>query len=370
MIYEVFLYMLFLFGVAGWWLSPKTNNKLFYLCGIYLICIVCLRNKAVGIDTQDYIGFFTSQGGVYGTFKNPNEKLEIGLPFLGHIYQVLGLEKHYYLPYIFFNGLISTIPFLWLTKKYSTNPCFSLFIIFVALRGAFMVIFVAALRQAISMSFSLISLYYLREKKAKYKVKFIIASILSVLFHNTGFITAIILICADHLKLSKRKTYIILVLVFFISFIITQYGAALFSETITIINLLTTDRYDYYSTDKSLDVLDRSVYSICINLILPFIVVYLSSDEKVKNDIFIKMYIFAPSVFLFFGAFEQISRMVSIYWIIGAIGAFPERKTIQNSKFKVLIIIVSAFMLSRAFLMYSGADGISNGLAPYKFYWE
>lgn len=370
MIYECFLLLLFVFGIAGWWLPNNTNKKLFLLSGIFWVFLVCLRNKSVGIDTWNYVNFFTGYGGFYGTFTCPNEKLELGLSLLGYLYHFLGIRSLDYLPYMICNGLLTTLPLLWVTKRYSINPCFSMFLIFATLRGSFMVIYVAALRQAISMSFSLLSLYFLLEKKKHYKVWFAVMSITSFLFHNTGVLTALIVIGANYVKLTKKTAYIILASVFILSIATVHYGSELFSNMLLLLNTYTSARYDYYASSDSLDLSERSIYSAGINLLLPLITVYLSSEERVKNNIFIKLFIFAPSLFLIFGAFEQVSRMVAVYWIIGAIGAFPQTKNVHNSKLIWIIIIASFFMLSRAFLMYNGIGGITNGLMPYKFYWE
>lgn len=370
MIYECFLLLLFVFGIAGWWLPNNTNKKLFLLSGIFLLLLVCLRNRSVGIDTWNYIGFFTGYGGMYGTFTNPGDRLETGLSVLGYLYNYLGIRSLDYLPYMICNGLLTTLPLLWITKRYSINPCFSMFIIFVALRGAFMVIYVAALRQALSISFSLLSLYFLLEKKKHYKVWFAVMSIASFLFHNTGVLTTLIIIGANYVKLTKKIAYIVLASVFVLSIVTTHYGAELFSNLLLLLNLYTSARYEHYDSVDSLDLSERSIYSAGLNLLLPLIVVYMSSEERVRNNIFIKMFIFAPSLFLIFGAFEQVSRMVAVYWIIGAIGAFPHTKIVRKSKLIWVIIVVSSFMISRAFLMYNGVEGITNGLMPYKFYWE
>lgn len=370
MIYECFLLLLFVFGIAGWWLSDNINKKLFLFSGIFLLFLVCFRNRSVGIDTLNYVGFFTEYGGIYGTFTHPNEKLEPGLSLLGYLYNFLSIRSLDYLPYMICNGLLTILPLFWITRRYSINPCFSMFLIFVALRGSFMVIYVAALRQALSISFSLLSLYFLLEKKKHYKVWFAAMSIASFLFHNTGVLTTLIIIGANYVKVTKKIAYIVLASVFILSIATTRYGTELFSDLLFFLNFYTSARYEHYSSADSLGLSERSIYSAGLNLLLPLIVVYLSSEERVRNNIFIKMFIFAPSLFLLFGAFEQVSRMVAAYWIIGAIGAFPHAKIVRNSKLIWIIIIVSSFMISRAFLMYNGVEGRINGLMPYKFYWE
>ena len=110
--------------------------------------------------------------------------------------------------------------------------------------------------------------------------------------------------------------------------------------------------------------------SIGLNLILPYIFVYLSSDEELQKNIFLKTYILAPCVFLLFGSFEQVSRMVAGIWIIGAVGALPSQDVIRKSNLFLLVVVVSVFFLSRAIFMYSGKGGVVNGFMPYNFFWE
>lgn len=370
MIYECFLCMLFVFGIAGWGLPQKINNNLFVVAITFMAVIVCLRNVSVGFDTVSYVGFFSGKGGLYGIYSNPGHEVEKGISILGYIYHFIGIKTTEEWPYLMINGILTVAPLFLITKRFSVNPCFSLFLMFTALRGSFMILYVAALRQALSIAFTLFSLYFIVEKPNKYKLYFILLSAASVLFHNTGILMTIVILVMNYLRPSKKVAYSLLSGIFVISLFFNSVGLNLFSQLLASLNSLTAARYDYYSSSESYDLSERSVLSIGLNLILPYIFVYLSSDEELQKNIFLKTYILAPCVFLLFGSFEQVSRMVAGIWIIGAVGALPSQDVIRKSNLFLLVVVVSVFFLSRAIFMYSGKGGVVNGFMPYNFFWE
>ena len=129
----------------------------------------------------------------------------------------------------------------------------------------------------------------------------------SVLFHNTGILMTIVILVMNYLRPSKKVAYSLLSGIFVISLFFNSVGLNLFSQLLASLNSLTAARYDYYSSSESYDLSERSVLSIGLNLILPYIFVYLSSDEELQKNIFLKTYILAPCVFLLFGSFDRIS---------------------------------------------------------------
>lgn len=127
MIYECFLCMLFVFGIAGWGLPQKINNNLFVVAITFMAVIVCLRNVSVGFDTVSYVGFFSGKGGLYGIYSNPGHEVEKGISILGYIYHFIGIKTTEEWPYLMINGILTVAPLFLITKRFSVNPCFSLF---------------------------------------------------------------------------------------------------------------------------------------------------------------------------------------------------------------------------------------------------
>lgn len=364
MIYILLFVYLYISGILSWFTNKRNRDMLFNLAFIILLIIVCFRSVNVGIDTSKYADFFTNiNGGYYGTVEAPNPSMEYGIVLLAKILRLIFLDSNNPYLYLFTIGILTLLPLYYFIKKHSYNPCFSLFIIFTVIQGSAIVIYVAAIRQAISMGVMLIAITYLIKNN---RSKFYIYSFIAVLFHYTSILTFICIYIFERFKVNKSILYTSIISILIISLVYPQIGQDVFFKLLSILDSnLANLKYSYYMEDKSYEIYNRSILSAGLNLCLPTLCVYLCKKENV-NNIFIKTLVFAPVLFLLFGSFEQISRLVFIYWIIGITGVI--QKSMINKKSLMAIIIISSFFLLRAISAYVSIN--NNGITPYTFLWE
>lgn len=150
----------------------------------WLVCFFFLRQHYN--DTWTYrehfaqaesVQDFVSAGGLWDWTGNP----------LSTLYRnfIRELTQDYHI-YFFFPALLSNFAIVKLCKSYSVNPAFSLLIFFSI--GTFLM-YMAALKQCISIFFLLLALPYAIEKKY---VRFYLLVFLAILFHTHAFMFALV----------------------------------------------------------------------------------------------------------------------------------------------------------------------------------
>lgn len=403
MIYFAFFYLLLFFSILSW-NSPKVGKSSYAVLIFLFWILICLRRMDVGIDTEVYHGFFSGLGGYYGTIDNPTERLEPGLTIIGKLLRILYLgSSNSYLYMI----VLCTFTIMVLHRglsKYATNPVFSLFLILTVVRGAFMVVYIAALRQCLSMSLLLLGAFFLVEKKDHHLRNFIIMAVLSFFIHRTSLITAFALFFLDRFELTKKVAYIIIGIVAISSvFVSALFSDVLFSVLMFMDSNMGFDKYSYYMESDSFENASRGFLSAGVNIVIPIICVYATPNNRI-NNLFLKSLILGTSIFLLFGSFEQGSRMVAPFMILGFIGAIPYtlslkkkyhlKKNIKKypltkikkdnfdkaaqykltisksirSSLIVVTIVLGLFLISRAYIAYFVEETMD--ILPYHFLWE
>ena len=372
MIYVCFFIYLYFTSILSWFCSKKNANLLFLTSAFFLIAIICLRNIDVGTDTIHYAGFFACKNsGYYGiaTDNITNSTMEPGIYIYARILRLFFFNSSNPNLYIFTTGFLTILPLLYFINKYSSNKCFSLFIIFIVMQGGIMVIYAAALRQAISISIMLIAIHYLIQKKNNYLKYYIIISIIACSFHYSSIITSIVcyIVNCFHIR-TKIPLYILLLTTLLIVFCIPNLGSELLFKSLSLLDSnLENLRYAYYMNDKSFESSTRSILSAGLNLSLPFMFLFFNNKNRNIDTLFTKLFILTPCIFLLFGSFEQINRLAGCYWIIAMIGLNTKR--IKNKTFYVFITLISFFFLLRACQIYLSINN-QSGIVPYSFIWE
>lgn len=211
-----------------------------------------IRSPEIGTDTKNYIHEYLS--GTGGYFR------EVGFRYLGYIIFKLGLSYKYYLTIIsIINTFLYYIGFKLLIKN--TQKFYLIMWIFL-FNITYLFGSVNILRQSIAGGFLLISFSFLQKRK---KVLAFSLILLGMTFHITIiFFLPIIYVYKLYFSMTNKKKYIILVLIFILSFLIIK------------ILLFHPKFYNYFYFMKT----NKSFYLKFLLLIITYI---LYSQMKIKK---------------------------------------------------------------------------------------
>lgn len=166
----------------------KKNNILGSIVGIWLPILILIlfstfKNVEIGVDTRNYQQFYTHEISSLSTFSQLiNAKYDFLFTLLFRIFYLMRLPFRFL---IFVIYLLIYIPIGYIIFKYSKSASIS-FAVF--LGWSFFAFNLSGLRQAISISLSLLSLFMFMEKSNIKKVASIAIYMVSILFHFSSII--------------------------------------------------------------------------------------------------------------------------------------------------------------------------------------
>lgn len=194
----VFLFLAYF----AWAYQNKRIKKLSIVPFLFLLFLVALRDENVGIDTHNYVSFFT-----YGMASTLKTESEYGFAYWMDFLKAFSKSGDFF---IFATSCLCMIPLWVCIKKNSSNPYLSL-LLFMIYEGG-MGLFMLAMRQAIAVSFCFLALFLVDfSKKRSVLVAGIIVFIAS-LFH-TSALTCFGFILLSKIPLGNQKIKILLLII-------------------------------------------------------------------------------------------------------------------------------------------------------------
>lgn len=347
MIIYVFVFLLLVY--YAWTYQKGRINKNSLIPFLILFMMVALRDKSVGIDTQNYVDTF-----IHGSNSSLKTESEIGYYYWMEFLKTISKSGEWFL---FATACLSLFPLFYCIKKNSLNVYLSL-LLFLIYEGG-VGLYMNAIRQTIAASFCVLAFFLIDFKN---KRSLIIVSLLIVfasLFH-TSALTCFAFVLFSLIPLSSKAIKILLLGISVLVGLIVRLNFFSFLPDILQIGLIADNAsfygdYATYEADLNFNGLITEI--IPVSLLLFFVINY-SKDTPIHRICFwsvILANVFANTPFLprffIYGILPLIILVPNCYNSIKPIG-----KTILN----VFIIIVFLF-----FLFFST---VNNGIDDYKLY--
>lgn len=326
----------------------KSGKKYFIIaCGIILFLYAALRGHRMQIDIPRYVMYYENYS-KYSfekilTLYDSNLK-DPTYYVTGWLFSRIFTDPQWWLAFI---GAIYVGAAMFLIYKESENPLLSL-LAFIAL--GYFEFSLSGLRQAIAMALTMVSYFFVKEKKF---IPFIILVIIATLFHRSAIIFLIIYPIA-HTKLGINH------IVVFLVFLVVFFG---FQGTVRslIANVFEDTQFEYYAgSEKSLTV---SGFIIQAAIFLFSLMYYpLVKKKYEKADVLYNLSFLGLAFQLFSSMIAEFFR-VSMYFSIFNIILIPMAISVEkNSTLKW----VETIAIGGIFLVYT----LMQGIPTYVFFWQ
>jgi hypothetical protein len=348
--------------------SSYKSSKIFYLIYVFLILFFISGFKSIhiGNDTAYYVELFNYYGSVLGSMKNidfnlgylVNSRIEIGYTLLNLV--LYSISSNYLILFISTSAFILSV-WLYHIKKNSKIIWLSVFV-FINLR--FFYFTLSGLRQAIAMSFVLLSFRYLKKRKF---LMFIIIVLIASLFH----LSALVFIIAYPISFFKFNYKYI-----FLSFFISIIFYTCFDKILQIF-LYLFPKYKMYLTSiyfNSQIKLANIINTLLVFIILIFGIIiknkklFLSNESNQENIIYHIMNL-ALLFSLISLKISILGRFTMYFFMFSCIYIPNTIMKINSNRNRVIItsIIVNILFIYNMIILYARPDW--QHIYPFEFYW-
>ena len=290
----------------------KYDVYYFFVCA-FMLAVCGLRHEYVGIDTTNYLYYFTNPADKSGYYQS-SDSLEPGLNWLNGLIRLFTTDKYVYQ---FVLTALFQIPVYIFFKRYSDNKFISLFL-YTAFSIGCGVYFIGfnAMRQSLAIGMFMWCLLAYMDSGCNVKnIKVVLLFIAMVLVHKSSVIV-ILPFLLTRFDFSK-KTYVVVVCVSTVlGFVMSRF----FSYLEFVFILITGGTFYTRSlNDGGFNFVSLLPYSfICLAIIL------YSRKEELNNLFFnsLILSLFLQGVMAFSG--NNVDRMCAYYYVLGivAIGNF------------------------------------------------
>lgn len=324
--------------------NQKLKKRLYILAIIQLVFILGFRLLGtVGKDWIYYSRYYNLQLDWNLTEILEYERYEIGFKLLTKGISIIFNNTQFY---IFFIGLISTIPVAYIIYKYSRMPFLSL-TLYIALD--FYAFNFAGLRQGIAIAIIFFSYKYIIENKI---LKFIFCIILATLFHTSAIVFLPIYFIRK-IKITKLKIVffaIIAILIFIFK-----------SQIFLIINSFFYDNYAISYTNSG------NWMILCIMILVICYLFYKAVIRNNKNNQ--KLYVITTigCMCMLFSSIVSDTLRIANYFYIFIILLVPEvLNCLKNNTTRNILIIFSIIVSAGIYIYLLSIDSYS--IVPYKLF--
>lgn len=371
--------MFFLVFVAN--NNRKESNKvLFFSCLLWAL-IAGLREYGVGNDTAGYTAFFegTNYNGIgYGTVDMPGETIEWGFVALSRFLHSLSSSGTFFL---LANGLIVYLA-IFLTYKNRRYGLWGL-LLFMIIGNNFIALN-TAIRQSYSIGLLLIGLYFIFRLPSKTKEmswyryltqtpKFIIGiacCLFAATIHRTSIMLFPLLGLVWFVPMTKKIGYACVGFAFVFSLFFSSYIGSFFDSMLLLIGGLSEDNIALLG-DRYADTFGETTSSLIRNLAwtAPCLCAVACADKEKIKSFNMKCYVFSVCAYLLFSASYMVTRLNSVFLILGFAVAVPEQVE-KKQNIRVFYILVTLYYLWRAYAGFEKWPFYQDSSLPYKFFWE
>lgn len=336
----------------------KNYKKIsFYSVTIILIIIVGFRNINVGMgDTANlYIPEFKRIINYNYKFIIENYK-DPAFYMISKI--LLDIFKNIRVLLIIYSS-IYIIPVMYLIYKKSPYPILSI-LMFISLN--FFGTAFSGIRHCCACGIIILSFFYLEKRNLK---KFIISIIIASLFHITSIIFIIAYPMYNILSKSNKKTYIKLLILTIIIFLLNKiYGKYIIANVLNIIiNNFNLSRFEIYAQNNFSSLNNNLFY---MNFIMFALVIFFKNKNvnNLKLSLYLTVQIIGLILLSFTTSLGELYRL-AYYFIQFSIILVPNYITFLNNKSTNKIIRISISIILIIYFLFFSAKNTS--IIPYQF---
>jgi len=345
----------------------KTRNQYyFYISSIIVFCFIAFRAPVIGADTYDYVKYFIGKQ----TYYSSDDDRPLELLFLLYNW-MLHLFTHNGVIYLMINTLLTFAPIYYLIKKYSLNKPMSILLFFLL---GYHVIYFVALRQIIAISFNLLSIIFVLEKRKHYWWWFGFFSIISYLFHTSSVIVILIYLLTYIIAIKKRYYFFIAIIFSVITgFFLERYSYLNIFSLLLTPNISAFDRISFYLGNDYYS-LANSPLNIALRTSLIGLFVFSALNKHVLNNWLSKIYLSSLIFYNLFHSFPLISRfniafsimsIIVFTWVFGM--EYKKNKKAQHL-INVMVIVIILYM-TRSFIIDCINPDLKNSTRMHPYYW-
>ena len=361
-IHYIFIIYTILMGISS--VKNKKVNKI--LMGGFFIAafiIAAFRDVSVGNDTLEYVRVFNNIKGISQLYNNIQiTRFEYGYVFLNSIIKTFTDNYTILLAMVSAFYLYSVWRFI---NKYSESIWLSTFLFYIL--GNYFLIF-NLLRQCIAISFFLIAIDFIIEKKP---IKYVITIIFASLFHTTS----IILLPVYFIRRWNINYKVIMVY-----FIVTLMGVIEFDNIINIIIKILPQYSHYFLNSKySLGGIKLASIVNCLRIIAIYFLCkiisinYKDFDKKslkggteiIKINVFESCVILCIIVLILSIKFNLLDRIADYFSIVLIVYLPNIICKLKREKCIVYYVIIVFLIIYSTIIIYYRPEW--SGIFPYKF---
>lgn len=353
-ILSLFLFFLFCFQYR----TKVKDVKVFYWGVAAILFVMCFKSPKTGDglgDLQEYVNLYLGKASMYAS-----EEVEPGLSWLCSCIHILPTSEFLF---IIITTLVIMLPVFWGIKQYSQNKTYSLMLLF-ALQGVWLVVFIA-MRQALAQSFILwaVMVFLNRDNIKRWKLYSICIIVCSTFFHSTPYIIVPLAIAAYFVPEKKKYLYIALVVSLLLSSTVYHILASNFLSYFGGIGQI--DRITHYieeetyGMDSGFNILNYAPLTLLATLMIYY------HDFSQRNAYFIKAFVIGVVIYNLLGNIPLVNRAVCFFFVLGAIGAVPKVKNVNQFVIMAALIV---YFIWRNYIHYAAAP--HSAYLPYHFIWE
>lgn len=345
--------------------NEQNQKRLFWFSSFLLFLIFAFRNENVGTDTISYIWCWHSPNFFYN-----DQPVDVGFELILRLLRVIDTSDEFFFVSI---ALIFLCGLCYFVAKNSLYPVDSL--MFFCISGVvfvFFLLYIAAMRQSVAMSFFLIGLsIYFAEDSLKMKTLALACIVFAITIHGSSAIVLPVIFLLPYIKLSKKNVIITLVA----TYIVGCSGLFYLSSLLSFVNLEGSDfsKYQGYTQEIAFGMTENvgilNMFLLPFNLILIYLSFYITKDQ-INHWSFKWLFI---GVVLSNLMIDNImwGRLL-VYFTIVSIVVFPNLLRTIPFKYKnIVYIVIMAFFLRKVIVVLFNASilGRLNGIhteVPYE----
>lgn len=341
-----------LLNIPAGQLRDKTEEKYLRIICWILVLLAALRGSSVGTDTITYLSdyYYRIPSFSFSDIINDHFKDAFGLAVLAKICIML------HLPAQIFFGIVEglyVLAFYAFTKQYSTDKLISVLFFFTI--GLYS-ISLAALKQTMSMAFTLFFFLSLKDKKY---IRTVLFAYIAYICHPASsiFLFGVALYI---IRNSKLFYYFLFAIV-----IVCAFGTSLLWSTM--INILENEHYATYLSD---DIYYSNVSLIFYGVLLSFLFLFSKDYRKKKKEESRIMMGIACLAFAvqFIASISSTAFRLSYFFLPFMTVALPNCfNCMGNIELRRLVKTIVAFMIV-FFYIYTNRNG--GSIVPYRFFWQ
>ncbi|MDE7381500.1 MAG: EpsG family protein [Muribaculaceae bacterium] len=269
--------------------------------------------------------------------------IEIGWIYLNKLFKPLGFEAMVMFLTFFQFGVIGWFIMKMVPRKYQWQAL----ALYMFMPG-FMVTQLSMMRQSVAMSFMMLALPFVVDKK------FIKAAVLvsvGLLFHKSAFAAFLLFPLIYCVKVNYKWVLLVYVVILFICQFFPQ-------PIVDVVELLSTykqyGKYEYYMKESNMVVEMRSGLGFIFQLIMSIYIGYLLKFRSTKFRYFILCMLLGYAFTPITGTIGMAARILIYYQQAGILGFLPLFKRAKKDAFAlVLTIVFMAYIASAIYIFFT-----------------